>query len=126
MPATVLVVDDDPQVRRLVATILERVGYRAVTAASMAEASAAVIAARQDLALVVTDVELPDGSGLDLARAIAPSKIPVVVLTSLPIESEARAAGAAAFLAKPFQVAELVELVRSLLESSGPSATARE
>lgn len=102
---SVLVVDDDPEFRKLAGRLLAASGLAVVgEAGSVAAALAAAGRLKPSAALV--DVELPDGDGVTLARELAALPWhPRVVLTSVNEDSttieEARSAGAQAFVAKP-------------------------
>lgn len=101
---SVLVVDDDPEFRRLARRLLVGSG---LTVVGEADSVAAAVAAAVQLkpSAVLVDVELPDGDGLELARelAVLPWR-PSIVLTSIDPEitttREARLAGARAFVVK--------------------------
>ncbi len=95
----VLVVDDEPGFRISLSEVLRLEGYTAVGASTCQEAL--VQLARDSVDLLFLDVNLPDGSGLDLLPRPAP---PVVVVTgepSLSLADEALSLGARDFLAKP-------------------------
>jgi len=110
----ILVIDHEPDLRNSYDRLLRRQGYRVVTAGSRAEGLRLVI---EPPRLVISDLRLPDGDGLDIiraAKAIHPP-VPVIVVTSFASAASrraARASGAAAFLTKPFSASELLELVR--------------
>jgi two-component system OmpR family response regulator len=113
----VLVVDDEEDVSSLVGRALAREGHSVRCAASLAEAEKAMVEAPVDL--MVLDLELGDGSGLQLCRAMRRrgDPIPVLLLTAhgeVPRRLEGFDAGADDFLAKPFAVAELRARVRAL------------
>jgi CheY-like chemotaxis protein len=117
-PGKVLVVDDEPDMRDNVARILCRGAYECLTAEDGQEALAVLARDRPDLLL--TDLRMPGVDGLTLLRAVTQLSppIPVVVFTAYASEAtaqEALAAGAAAFLAKPFTGAQLLETVRTLM-----------
>jgi DNA-binding NarL/FixJ family response regulator len=99
---TVLVVDDDTSFRALAARLLQGWGYDVIgEAGSAAEASVLVSQLRPDVALV--DVALPDGSGFDLAVALAARRTPVVLISADSDPSFSRAAeraGARGFVPK--------------------------
>lgn len=123
----ILVVDDNAELLALVAKSLEREGHRVATAKTSASASASLNAAIFDV--VVLDVGLPDGSGLDLCRAARDQGIttPILILTaSATVDQrvEGLDAGADDFLAKPFAVAELRARVRALGRRAGAAAPA--
>jgi DNA-binding response OmpR family regulator len=117
MVSPILVVDDE---RDLVATyerLLRRAGYRVIPAGTRQAALDAIQSER--LVLVVSDLMLPDGSGLDVVRAAtaATPRTPVVVVTGFPSPAARQAAldaGAAAFIAKPFSVRSFTALVDRL------------
>ncbi len=116
----ILVVDDEIDLATTFTRLLGRHGYRAIAVASCAEARAAMRA--ETLALVLSDLRLPDGDGLDLVRAAlaqAPP-IPAIVMTGHASPGTQRAAleaGAFAFLAKPFTTTRLVALVDEALRT---------
>ncbi len=111
--ARVLVIDDDPQVRHLIRLVLEEEGF--VVGAAMDGAQALRLAAEQPPELVVLDVSLPDVTGATVAdqlRAAWPA-LPVLMITADGSAAEKAARlGAYAYLHKPFDVSELVALVR--------------
>lgn len=113
----VLVVDDEADVRSVVARALRADGHAVVTASDLEAARVQLAEAGTDL--VVLDLRLPDGFGLDLCRALRAegSVIPILLLTALSqvaLRVEGLDAGADDFLGKPFAVAELRARVRAL------------
>lgn len=117
MPA-VLVVDDETDFLATYARLLRRQGYHTITAVSR-EAGLAALDGNA-LALIIADVQLPDGDGLDVVRAarrhLRPP--PVIVVTgfeSAQSRRDAMAAGATAYLAKPFSTSALTSLIRETL-----------
>jgi two-component system, NtrC family, response regulator AtoC len=120
--ATILIVDDDAGFRALMETILQGEGYETESAASAAEALAA--GGRRSFHLVVTDLKLPDGSGLDVLRYWKQEmpEIPVVVITGFGTVAsavEAMKLGAADYLGKPLSSPdELRVVVRKALEQN--------
>lgn len=113
----ILVVDDHGEVRRLLQTALGRDGHVVRAAANLAGARA--ILAESEVDLVVLDLALPDGEGLDLCRELrqAGAGVPILVLTAQSQVSrrvEGFGAGADDFLSKPFAVAELRARVQAL------------
>ncbi|MBV8705087.1 MAG: response regulator [Acetobacteraceae bacterium] len=112
--ATILVVDDDAEVREVVAEYLMDSGHRVLQAAGGVEALR-VLDRAPDIDLVITDVRMPDISGIDLAERITreiPS--PRVILISgyfVPQQVNRRV------LRKPFRMQELEEAIRAELAS---------
>ncbi len=124
----VLVVDDHAELRDLVTTSLERDGHRVTAAKSVADASARLAAGKFDV--MVLDLGLPDGSGLEVCRNLreSGSAMPILILTArraVVQRVEGLDAGADDFLAKPFAIAELRARVRALGRRAAiPSARA--
>ena len=118
--ASVLIVDDDPFIRKLIATTLEDVaGFELVEASDGREAVEA--AARDRPELVFLDIEMPKLNGLEACRMLraAPgtARATIVMLTAAAgdtAEREAETAGADLFLTKPFSPLELLTLVHEL------------
>ncbi len=120
--ATVLVVDDEPGLRTVLEIALKRCGFRVVAASGYA-AALAEIEQRPPFPLVITDLVMPDGSGMDvLAAARGKSdQTQVIVATAFStVESaiEAMRLGAYDFVTKPFSPVELVELAKKAVEKS--------
>ena len=118
----VLVVDDDDSIRELLTMVLEHAGFEVDLAASCLEARNALERARPDL--VVLDVMLPDGDGVDLCRRLRGSglKAPVLFLTardSTVDKVRGLTLGGDDYLTKPFSLEELVARLRALLRRSG-------
>ncbi|MEM1203886.1 MAG: sigma-54 dependent transcriptional regulator [Acidobacteriota bacterium] len=114
----ILVVEDRDSLRRLMCAALEGEGFAVTPAASVGEARDQVGSRSFDLAL--TDLKLPDGSGIDVLRTLRrhQREVPVVVLTaygSVSMAVEAMKLGAVDFLEKPVELDDLFELVRSLV-----------
>ena len=123
----VLVVEDEPVVCDAIVAVLSRDGVRAAVAPS-AEAALAH-PALASCRLVVTDLMLPGRSGIDLARAVRVLHpgLPIVVISGYATRENAERAleaGATAFLAKPFDVPELLAVVRRAL--GAPAAAGKE
>ena len=110
----ILVVDHEPDLRHTYDRLLRRQGYRVATAGSRAEGLRLVT---EPPRLVIADLRLPDGDGLDIIRAATANDppVPAIVVTSFvsaALRKAARTSGAAAFLIKPFSASDLLELVR--------------
>jgi two-component system KDP operon response regulator KdpE len=116
-PARVLVVDDEPQIVRGLKVILRDAGYEVQAAETKAEALDAVAARRPDA--IVLDLVLPDGSGVDVCRAVREwGQVPIVVLSAVGDEREkvrALDAGADDYVTKPFSTEELLARMRAVL-----------
>ena len=130
MPADVLVVEDEPDIRNLVVHHLTRDGFRCRTATSGAEALASVRVAAHDL--VVLDLMLPEMSGLEVCRRLrsdeATAGVPIIMLTAKTDEVDRIVGlemGADDYVAKPFSPKELVARVRAVLRRARPGETSR-
>jgi len=122
MSDAVLVVDDEPRIRRIVELALGDRGYRVLTAASAEEADELLATTAVDA--VVTDLQLPGRSGLELLADIHRVRpaLPVILITAFgTVETavEALKAGAYDYVLKPFSVDELEALVAGALEARG-------
>ncbi len=115
--ATVLVIDDEPPIRRLLRTTLAAQDYRVIEAADGQEGLSLLRHEKPDVLLV--DLGLPDIDGLELIRMIrAESPVPIVVLSSRDDEKgkvEALDLGADDYVTKPFGMEELVARLRTAL-----------
>lgn len=119
--ARILVVDDDAAIRTVVGEALRREGYQVQTVASVAAQTEALAKFPPDL--LITDVMLPDGNGLDVIPAILESRpdLPVIVLSAqntLTTAVRATERGAFDYLPKPFDLDALCQVVRSGLSRS--------
>jgi two-component system response regulator PrrA len=125
MKGRVLVVDDEADFLATYERLLRREGFEVVTATSRAAGLAAL--AGDAPVLVISDLRLPDGDGLDVVRAARlASPVPVIVVTGYPSDETRRAAlaaGATAFLAKPFAAAMLLAAIRSSVDGTDGRAT---
>ena len=119
---TILIVDDEPQIRRVMRTTLSSHGYSIIEAKSGEEALGLIRSEHADL--IVLDVNLPGISGLDTCREIrASSDVPIIMLTVRNSERDkvqALDAGADDYVVKPFGVEELMARIRAALRRAGP------
>ena len=119
----IVVAEDHVDIRFVLTRALERAGHEVVATADGAAAWDVVRRLHPDV--VVTDVDMPHMSGLDLCRAIRADDglrhIPVVLASGslLPGDGRAEAAGASATLLKPFPPAQLLECIAALLTANG-------
>jgi len=119
---TILIVDDEPQIRRVMRTTLSSHGYPVIEAKSGEEALGLIRTEHADL--IVLDVNLPGISGLETCREIrASSDVPIIMLTVRNSERDkvqALDAGADDYVVKPFGVEELMARIRAALRRAGP------
>jgi two-component system phosphate regulon response regulator PhoB len=125
MSASVLVVEDEPQIQELVAVNLEHFGHRVRRASNAEEAEAAIRAALPDV--VVLDWMLPGESGLAFARRLRADArtrdLPILMLTARAMEQDKISgleAGADDYLTKPFSPKELVARIKAVLRRRAP------
>ncbi|MCZ7678812.1 MAG: sigma-54 dependent transcriptional regulator [Sandaracinaceae bacterium] len=119
MSARILVCDDEAALREMLSVLLRRARYQVVTASTRQEALAKI--AGEDLDAVITDLALPDGSGMDVLSAARErdDSMQVVMITaygSTEQAVEAMRRGAYDFVQKPFRTHELLALVEKALE----------
>ena len=134
MKASVCVIDDDPSVQRSMRRLLHSAGYR-VLLHSSAEDFLALAELPHPVCLVV-DVRMPGITGMDLQAAIAGTRreAPIVMISGhadAAAAARATAAGAMAFLSKPFEDRALLQAVQQAIEEdqqrvSRPPAAVRE
>ena len=121
---TVLIVEDDPQMRRYLRTTLAGHGFRVVEAANLADGGQR--AAEEAPDVVLLDLGLPDGDGLELlARLRTWTKVPVIVLSARGREDDKVVAldrGADDYLTKPFGAGELHARIRVALRHARAAA----
>ncbi|MFI5214167.1 MAG: response regulator [Gemmatimonadales bacterium] len=117
----ILVVEDEPPMQRFLHNALSSHDYRLVEVGTMREALEQAAGRHPDVILL--DLGLPDGDGLDATRQIREwSRTPIVVLSARGLESDKIAAldaGADDYLTKPFSVGELLARIRVALRHSG-------
>jgi len=120
MSKTILYVEDNEFNLKIVRQLLSRTSYRLIEAM---DGETGVTTAQNEMPdLILMDVQLPKLSGLDATRQLrADSKtaaIPIVVITSFALSGDsekAKAAGASAYLAKPYSPRELLQMIRNLV-----------
>lgn len=117
---SILVVDDEPQIRRVLKTVLGRQKYSIRTASDGEEALAVMKEWTPDL--VITDLRMPNMDGIDLCRSVRKrSAVPIIVLSVRGEEStkiQALDQGADDYVTKPFSPNELLARVRAALRRS--------
>lgn len=123
--ATILAVDDEPQIRRVLRTTLSAQGYTILEAKSGEEALETIRRERVDLVLL--DVNLPGISGLETCREIrSSSDVPIIMLTVRNAEADkvqALDAGADDYVVKPFGSDELMARIRAALRRTATAET---
>jgi two-component system, OmpR family, KDP operon response regulator KdpE len=116
-PAKILIVDDEPQITRVLRTALSTQGHSLRTAANGVEGMEAVHTWKPDL--VITDLAMPQMGGVELCREIRTvSQVPIIVLSVRNqdlVKVEALDAGADDYVTKPFSIQELQARVRAQL-----------
>jgi two-component system, OmpR family, KDP operon response regulator KdpE len=123
-PKRVLIVDDEPQIQKLLKVALTAVGYETLAAETAAEGMRMFVSAVPDV--VILDLGLPDRDGKDVLKTMrAFSLTPVVVLSARDREAEKIEAldlGADDYVEKPFGVGELIARLRVALRHAAPGA----
>jgi CheY-like chemotaxis protein len=125
---TILVVDDEPDLRDLIVQVLESRGYTVVAAGSGKEALALWAGRKQAFDLLLTDMIMPDGmTGFELAKQLRNDvpKLPVIYTSGhIPGVPGTQLANVEErhFLAKPYRPAQLVEIVRQCLDGRASPA----
>lgn len=124
--STILVVDDEPELREMVRRYLEAEGFGVVEAADGDEALAAVAASGPDLILL--DVSMPGRDGFETLQEFRrTTSVPVIMLTARAEEIDrviGLTVGADDYVTKPFSPRELVARIRAVLRRSAPSGAA--
>ncbi len=117
----ILVIEDEPDIRRNLEYNLSREGFSVSTAASISEAN--MLLTSTDYNLILLDLMLPDGSGLDLCKSIKSNSdiesIPIIILTAKDDEVDKVVGfelGADDYVTKPFSVRELILRVKAVLK----------
>lgn len=118
---SILVVDDEESIRAALVRVLTPEGYTVITAENLTEGFAVCVRSKPDL--IILDVNLPDGYGLDLCRKIKADQklrhIPVFILTGESVDVDNRLsgleAGADDYILKPFNPGELIFRIKRIL-----------
>ena len=118
-PLKILLVEDEQATRRLMARLLQGLGHEVTTAGTIADAIREEERAG-DFALIVSDIGLPDGSGLELMRRVVARRgaIPAIALTGYGMEEDirrSREAGFTAHMTKPIDFAKLEAMIRQVV-----------
>jgi DNA-binding response OmpR family regulator len=117
----ILLVDDDPQICRMMQTILASQHFAVTVSRNGSEALDKLRGARYDLVLL--DVNMPGINGIDTCKTMrAGSDVPIIMLTVRAAESdkvEALEAGASDYVTKPFKTTELLAVIRAVLKIEG-------
>ncbi len=126
----VLVADDDPEICSLIRTILSKGPYE-VTLCNDAESALVHIQQDKPFNILISDFMLPGISGIELIAQVrqnhATSRIPIVMISghsNYAMDARAKAAGANAFLNKPFSLKQLRAIVHTLLSDPFASVSA--
>ncbi len=119
--ATILVAEDEPTMRELVAEILESGGYKVIAVADGEAAVRTYAEKMNEVSLVILDMVMPRLSGVETLRRLkaVSNKVLVLMSSGYGQGNEAQtimAEGAAGFLGKPYQVGELLERVGAVLK----------
>ena len=125
---TVVLVDDEDLVRRLVSRVLQKEGYRVIEVGT-AEEGLEIVNNGEAIDLLLTDVTLPGMNGVELGRRALEKRRDLKLICmsgsgeeEIVTELLARAAGAAAFLGKPFSNGKLLETVGGMLDGASASS----
>ena len=117
----ILVIEDEPDIRRNLEYNISREGYNVLTAGSLSEAEEIVNS--NSLSLILLDLMLPDGSGLDFCKKFKSNSktdsIPIIILTAKDDEVDKVVGfelGADDYVTKPFSVRELVLRIKAILK----------
>lgn len=121
----ILVVEDDALILRSLCEALNKAGYRTIAARNVADGRKQARWAKPDL--IVLDLGLPDGNGLDILEVLADigSLVPVLVLTGLDpaeVKMPALRSGVQQFLKKPVRKPELLHAVAKLIATTDPKS----
>ena len=122
-PPTIMVVDDDDDIRLLIAQLLRSQGYSVIEAGSAAEAETSVI--DNPPQLILMDLSMPGTDGLssiwNIRKEPRMATVPIIIVSAydaFDLRAEAAAAGCCGYLTKPLDPDELKTMIRSVLEST--------
>ncbi len=123
MKATILIVDDDPDILTVLKANLQMHGFETITASSCAEAEERLEQKRPDL--IVLDRILPDGEGMEMCRRWSQQTrgLPIIMLTAMDTVSDrvlGLESGADDYVVKPFEPVELVARIKACLRRLKP------
>jgi DNA-binding response OmpR family regulator len=118
---TVLIIDDEPIICRLLASLVDRQGWRAIS--SLDPRQALEMLMTEQVSLVISDIQMPNLDGIKLvsmAKAVKPD-VPILLMTGNTdryTAEQAREAGADGFVTKPFRQPELVDRISKMLRGA--------
>ena len=121
MSQRILIIEDEPDIRKTLEYNISREGYKVLSASSLSEGKEQINSS--DFSLILLDLMLPDGSGLDLCREIKSDKdkssTPIIILTAKDDEVDKVVGfelGADDYVTKPFSVRELILRIKAVLK----------
>jgi DNA-binding response OmpR family regulator len=121
MSQKILIIEDEPDIRKTLEYNISREGYKVVSSSSLSEGKEQINSS--DFSLILLDLMLPDGSGLDLCREIKSDKdkssTPIIILTAKDDEVDKVVGfelGADDYVTKPFSVRELILRIKAILK----------
>ena len=121
MSQKILIIEDEPDIRKTLEYNISREGYKVVSASSLSEGKEQINSS--DFSLILLDLMLPDGSGLELCREIKSDKdkssTPIIILTAKDDEVDKVVGfelGADDYVTKPFSVRELILRIKAILK----------
>ena len=121
MSQKILIIEDEPDIRKTLEYNISREGYKVESASSLSEGKEQINSS--DFSLILLDLMLPDGSGLDLSREIKSDKdkssTPIIILTAKDDEVDKVVGfelGADDYVTKPFSVRELILRIKAILK----------
>ncbi|MEO0442572.1 MAG: response regulator, partial [Pseudomonadota bacterium] len=129
MSYSVLIIDDEPDIRGLLSITVERMGYKSSCVANITAAIETLSSTHYDLCL--TDLKLPDGSGIDIVQHIEDSQaqLPVIVITahgSMDTAITAMKHGAFDFINKPVDLTHLRTLIQNAIKAGNKESNLAE